>query len=61
METRQSREEKCQFDVLLKMEIVANNFVTLLRSLRQQPAIFSVNVVSTQGTAVKGKRMEREN
>ncbi|XP_021966894.1 tyrosine 3-monooxygenase [Folsomia candida] len=53
MESRQSREANCQFDVLLKVEIVWNNFVTLLRSLRQCPSVFGVNVISTQGVVVK--------
>lgn len=55
MESRQSREPNCQFDILLKIEIVWTNFVTLLRSLRQCQAVYGVNVISTQGTVVKGK------
>jgi hypothetical protein len=55
MESRQSREQNCQFDILLKIEIVWNNFVTLLRSIRVHPSVFMVTVISTQGTVVKGE------
>jgi hypothetical protein len=60
MESRQSREPGCQFDILLKIEILWTSFVSLLRTLRQSAGVHFVSVVSTKGTVVKGKSFSDE-
>lgn len=55
MESRPSREQNCQFDILLKMQIPWSSLVGMLRALRLNPNIYLVNVISTQGHIVKGK------
>lgn len=57
MESRPSREQNCQFDILLKMQIPWSNLVGLLRALRQMPNLYFVNVISTQGHIVKGNKV----
>ncbi|CAL8079167.1 unnamed protein product [Orchesella dallaii] len=53
MESRPSREQNCQFDVLLKMQIPWSSLVGLLRALRLNTNVYLVNVISTQGHIVK--------
>lgn len=54
MESRPSRQETCQFDVLVKMQINWADLAELLKVLRNNVFIHVVNVISTTGTIVKG-------
>ncbi|CAL8079164.1 unnamed protein product [Orchesella dallaii] len=53
MESRPSRDEECQFDVLVKLQIKWSDLAELLKTLRHNPAIHVVNVMSTHSTVVK--------
>lgn len=54
MESRPSRQEDCQFDVMIKLQINWSELANLLKVLRNYSSIHVVNVISTQGTVVKG-------
>lgn len=53
LESRQSREEGVQHDVLIKLEMTRANLLQLIRSLRQSSSFASINLLAENNISVK--------
>lgn len=53
LESRQSREEGVQHDVLIKLDMTRANLLQLIRSLRQSASFASINLLAENSISVK--------
>lgn len=53
LESRQSREQGVQHDVLIKLDMTRSNLLQLIRSLRQSSSLASINLLAENSLSVK--------
>lgn len=57
LETRPSKTEGMQFDILLRLDMSRQNLLLLIRSLRQSASLGEVSLLADNSVSVKGKNI----